>query len=523
MFEGIKTFFLRRKLGYEEVLYQEKIFSRLKDIELKELEVQENRYKKALEDDDEAEWTNLDKTSDKILNEEEARELRAQAYKLYYRNAHARNIIRLFEKYVVGRKFNIIPVTDTEQVKEWWDLFWKINKMGLRKKEIVRRVFRDGETFLRYFKMADGMLKVRFMNPDFVKQPDDKNNHNTHGIETDPEDVETVKKYWYKDKSIDPIEVYHDKILVDSDVKRGRSYLEAIAKYIVMFNKWLNNRMKLSIVRAIVGLIRKVTGSPTQAANLATAYNTSKYQAPDKSFYHRAPEGVSIITANRGVDYELKSPNLQAADAQHDGRTLLLAISAGAGLTEAMVTSDAKGTNYASSLIAEAPANMEFQDWQEHFSYLFKDMFERVIKAGIEKNKIPQSYLVQKEIKIKNPITGEITIKTVTVKEEVSTECEIIFPEITHRDIFKETQALLIQNQQGWASNKTCQGRLDLDADFENEQIKKEMVDSEEDEEERDFERKRQNEIDKGEEDIKKGIAPDGQPQPPEDEKTPRS
>jgi hypothetical protein len=68
--------------------------------------------------------------------------------------------------------------------------------MSLRAKEIVRRSMRDGETFLRYFEgdNKETMLKVRFMNPALVTDPekrlDNTDTKVSDGIETNPEDIE---------------------------------------------------------------------------------------------------------------------------------------------------------------------------------------------------------------------------------------------------------------------------------------------------------------------------------------------
>jgi len=233
-----------------------------------------------------------------------------------------------------------------------------------------------------------------------------------------------------------------------------------------MFNRWLNDRMKLNMVRSIVALIRKVKGNPIQVANMAEGSLTSARKAPDGSLYQRAPEGVSIFTTNEGVDYELKSPNLQAADVQHDGRNILLAIASGVGMAEYAVTSDASNANYASTMVAEAPMTREFYDWQDFFADLFKEMFERIIQWGIDTGRIPG----KEKVTVTDPKTGVETEEII----ETETECEIVWPELVHRDIEKETKAYMLQKQAGWLSDRTASVRLDLDPEEEREQIRKE-------------------------------------------------
>ena len=468
MFEGLKKRRLAQILGIKQTELAIKYIEQLEAETLKSLD--------SLKDSDEDQWIELGASSEKELSEADSTTLRQQATKFYYKEPHARNIIRLIEKYVVGRGFQISPMSTLEAVADVWKEFWKHNKMDLRKKEIVRRTMRDGEIFIRYFD-DNGMMAVRFMNPDKVNDPDKDTGvigSCTYGIETDKDDIENVLAYWYKGGRIPAEEVDHYKILVDFDVKRGRSFIEIIAPLVKMYNDWLKDRMKLNKVRSAVGLVKSVAGTPTQAANIATAdrIKTTKQLAPDKTAYHRAPEGVSVFTSNKGVEYKMLSPNLQASDVHYDGRAILLAIATGVGFSECMISADSSNSNYASSLIAEGPAVMEIEDWQDYFSIIFEGIFERVIKHAIAKGKLPTHEIYKKKVpKEENGIT--ITVEE-EVKEPVSTECNIVFPEIVARDIKKLCEALVLQRNEGWISDHTASADLDRDYEAEQELIRQE-------------------------------------------------
>ncbi len=265
--------------------------------------------------------------------------------------------------------------------------------------------------------------------------------------------------------------------MVDSYVKRGRSFLEIVATFIPMYNSWLKDRMKLNKVRAAVALVKTVAGTQSQAANIATGsrVKTTKELAPDKTPYHRAPEGVSVFTVNKGVEYEMMTPNLQASDVHHDGRAILLAIATGAGFPEYMVSGDASNSSYASTMVAEGPAVMEFEDWQDFFAIVFKGMFERVINHAIEKKLIPQSETYSQ--KVPKEVDGVMTTVEKSVTEPVSIECNIVFPEIVARDIKKQSEALVLQKDQGWISNHTAAADLDRDYEAEQELIRQEEED----------------------------------------------
>jgi len=434
-------------------------------------------------EEDESSWTVLGTDSaNRKLGDEDQDKLKSQVTKAFYKTPHGRNIIRLFEKYVTGRGFALTPKSTLEEVDEVWKDFWKRNRMELKKKEIVRRTMRDGECFIRFF-IENGKVSIRFMLAQLVRDPDDKKTVGKNvvlssGIETSADDIETVLAYYYKNKRIPAEEVMHIKILVDSDVKRGRSLLEPIIDYLWMYRDWLKDRMKLNKVRATVALIKKVTGTPAQAANIKSNQETVNKLNPDGTSKQKAPVGVSVITTNQNVDYELKSPNLQAADVQHDGRTILLAIAAGIGLPEYMITSDASNGNYSSLMTAEGPAVMEFEDWQDFFAIYFSEMYDLVIRAAIAKKHIPENELkVTKEyVKVEGKPDKQME-KTEIVP--TSTECSITFPDIISRDIQKETTAIITQMRESLCSKQTASARLDLDYEDEQEFIKQENEEAE--------------------------------------------
>lgn len=463
-----------------------------------------DRMKKSLRDPDESDWLALGTSQYRGLDDVDAQTMRDQAVRLYYRDPIARNAIRLYEKYVAGRGFFVsheVTKKELPQLWEWWKLFVKRNKFWIRSKEVVRRGMRDGEVFVRIFHDSVGIPLLRFMDPSRIKSPTQKSSNrgnDSNGIVTDPEDIEAVLGYWYDETWIPAEEVIARKILVDSDVKRGRSILEVVMPRLAMYGKWLMDRMKLNYIRSLIGMSRKVKGSPAQAENLAAGYETSKVTAPDRSAYHKVPEGVSVVTHNEGVEYGFMTPNLQAADVQHDGRTLLLTIAAGLGYPEYMLTSDASNANFSSTLVAEAPGVMEFQDWQDFWRDFFEEVYERVILAGIRVGKIPEEYQTEEaqqstgEEEVTDPITGKTstkrarTIEYAMVRKPTPTTCDIQYPEVVHREVYQETQALALQAAQGWISKHTAAARVNLNLDDELEIMGREKDLEEEDEPEED-------------------------------------
>ena len=205
MFERAKTRIIEGKIRLQEAQTDLDNLNSIRPV------TESNNY--VTPEADEADWRLLGSNSEKGLDSTDQESLREQAIKTYYKDSHGRNIIRLFEKYVAGHGFKIDPMSTVPAVKEYWDEFWKVNKMSLRAKEIVRRSMRDGETFLRYFEgdNKETMLKVRFMNPALVTDPekrlDNTDTKVSDGIETNPEDIEEVLGYYYKNDYIKAEEV----------------------------------------------------------------------------------------------------------------------------------------------------------------------------------------------------------------------------------------------------------------------------------------------------------------------------
>ena len=111
------------------------------------------------------------------VNEQALRELRTQCRGLAATNEFAINGHENRISYIVGPGHSyraaICKGMDASQdvamqVQKLLDRFQEENRWQLRQQEIVRRIDRDGEAFLRYFVDAEGMTRIRFIEPDQV-------------------------------------------------------------------------------------------------------------------------------------------------------------------------------------------------------------------------------------------------------------------------------------------------------------------------------------------------------------------
>jgi hypothetical protein len=350
-----------------------------------------------IQDPDELQWDdvfNID-AAGVHLSEDMSTQVLRTSRELCIATAHGKNIIANMVNFTIGKGMTMEPrVTDDAKkvaMKAFW-LSWARRQLWpLKEEEIARRVFRDGEVFLRWFPNWDDIY-FRFVAPERIYDP----NHNiSHGIKTKKKDVETVISYCYcPDRSkpqFTPLSVEkidHIKIGVDSDTKRGLPYLFPVFDRVEQYDKWLRDRVILNRLRSAVALIRKHKGaSPTQVDTFAKEAADLRTTSAATGFESRRRKILpgSIIDTGGATDYEFIAPNLDARDVAADGRSILLCVATGAGQTEYMVTGDASNANYSSTMVTREPVVKGFESWQKFFGVFWERIWVRVMSWGIRK------------------------------------------------------------------------------------------------------------------------------------------
>ena len=337
------------------------------------------------------------------VSESERVDLRARARQLVRENPHARHLLRLLEIYVVGpglrlshaatRAGDDVAELATEADRAWAE-FLAANGRHFSYREYARRVWRDGECFLRKFASAGlGSPSVRFVDPETIgptrEQPD------SQGVITDADDVETVLAYLRIDpasgellEEIAADDMFHTRIGVDSNQKRGVTLFGPVIECVSRFDRWLETELLARKLQASIVLWRKVQGSPSQATAVADGAQTSGPVWPDGVRRERYRAGT-ILTTSQGTELQYLQPNTNFGDAVPLGRLLLLCLSAGAGLPEFMLTSDASNANYASTMVAEGPAVKLFRSEQEFFAREFERIWRWVMDEAIAAGRLP--------------------------------------------------------------------------------------------------------------------------------------
>ncbi|KKK48389.1 hypothetical protein LCGC14_3145610, partial [marine sediment metagenome] len=155
------------------------------------------------------------------------------------------------------------------------DDFIRTAKWHKRQQEIVWRKDRDGECFLRLFFAPDGTTRLRFVEPDQVAMPASQSGNPAAamGIQTEPDDVETVVGYWIDGRLVDAEEIQFRKANVDANVRRGLPLFYPVRKNLRRAEKLLRNMSVVAEIQSAIALIRKhaATGAGLQQFTSAGA------------------------------------------------------------------------------------------------------------------------------------------------------------------------------------------------------------------------------------------------------------
>ncbi|MEX0716514.1 MAG: phage portal protein [Planctomycetaceae bacterium] len=342
-------------------------------------------------------------------------DIRSRARKLVAENPHARNVLRLLEAYVVGPGLTIDPEPADasrpnaellRRADRLWIEFLSRNRRHFSFREYARRTWRDGECFLRAYPLSvSGVMSgegedaewpptVRFVDPESIgptaADPD------SQGILTEPHDVETPHAYLRVDpaagtllEEIPAAEMFHTRIGVDSNQKRGVSLLAPVLDTLSCFESWRETELTARKLQASIVLWRKVQGGPSQISALADAQAAAI--APNGRRSERYGAGT-ILTTSPGTELKFLHPDTNFGDAVPLGRLLLLCVAAGTGLPEFMLTSDASNANFASTMVAEGPAVKLFHGEQRFFADEFTPIWRWVMQQGIARGLLPERF-----------------------------------------------------------------------------------------------------------------------------------
>ena len=401
-----------------------------------------------------------------FASEQELAQIRAQCRVLAVSNEFAINGHENRISYIVGsghvyravakRGHDIESlVLETQTVI---DEFVQLNHWGQRQREIVHRRDRDGECFLRLFDAADGIMRVRFVEPDQVAAPNNRlaDPAARLGVQTDPDDVENVLGYWIDGRLIDASEIQHRKANVDANVRRGLPLFYPVRKNLRRAEKLLRNMSVVSEIQSAIAVIRKhkaatAAGLEQFVASQADWSVTSAATGRTSHFQRYAPG--TILDAVGGTEYEFPAAGIDAGRYVAVLQAELRAIASRLVMPEFMLNSDASNANYSSTMVAEGPAVKMFERLQHDMLEDDIDLLRRVLRHAVESGRLPTEAL-----------------STVDIRG--------IPPRLAVRDRLKDAQADQILVRNGAMSVQTMAVRHGLEPEHEMELLQRPALQS---------------------------------------------
>ena len=439
------------------------------------------------------------------MDDDVRNQLREACIACYYKTPEGRAIINNFTNYIIGGGVHWTVQDEDPRVQEFIDEFAEAKGVNFTRRQIsiVKRTLRDGELFIHMLTDSKGKTyALRFFPASEITE-----------IETDPNDAEVPVVYvrkWMNDKGVEETkrikadEIHHIKLNADEDTDRGRPMMENVLRRITQHEDWLAGRIQTNKAKSSIFLEKIVKGSPTRVASVAASLPSTSRLEQDE-YAAQAPRYGTVAVHNENIEWKWVEPKIDAADCAEDGRQMRLSIAGGVQMPEYMLTSDASNQNYASSMVAESPfiqaVEAERKFFEEEIKVIFQKVIERGIRGGalpststetamtesafrkvnilrkIKENAVDEKQMNEADERIKKAISDEENYETKPVP--TNTKVDIEWPQITTRDILRETQAVEAHYTNGWCSKRTAQMKFGYDPDEEERMIAKEKEEKE--------------------------------------------
>ncbi len=271
-----------------------------------------------------------------------------------------------------------------------------------------------------------------------------------HGVETDPEDVETVLGYWIGGRLVDATEIQHRKANVDANVKRGLPLYFPVRKNLRRAEKLLRNMSVVAEIQSAIAIIRK--HQSVTAAGLADfvaggADLSVASPATGRTSHFRRYAPGTILDAASGTDYQFPAAGIDAARYVTVLQAELRAIASRLVMPEFMLSSDASNANYSSTMVAEGPAVKMFDRLQHEMLDDDVALLWRVLSHAA--------------------VSGRLSSEALS-----SVDIQGIPPRLAVRDRLKEAQADQILVRNGAMSVQTMAMRNGLDPEQEQQLVR---------------------------------------------------
>lgn len=267
------------------------------------------------------------------------------------------------------------------------DFFQEYNDLPSIESEAVRRMDEDGECFIRLFPFGNGVMKVRFVEPEHVTStgisyPNLDPQH-SFGIETRAGDIEDVLGYWiianplyaWTPEFVPVDQVIHLKTTTHRAVKRGLPLFYSVTRNLKRVEEVMGSLSAMARARAKIALIRKVkNGTPSAIASLASAITKTTLTDPTSGVATNVEDlqDGTILTSSGSIEYEMPNAQTGAGEFIEVIKQELKGIAARCVMPIWMFAADNGDMGaYTASLVAEAPSTKKFEREQQYICNRF--------------------------------------------------------------------------------------------------------------------------------------------------------
>lgn len=327
--------------------------------------------------------------------------------------------------------------------------------------ELFLRSRRDGEVFLLHEAVSKGRTGIEVVEPEQVQAPPGEVGDSedwTYGIETRGrrthrplryhvvEDVATPGEFF------GPDELFHLKVNVDAKVKRGLSdFSYDTHDAIRTAGRLVDHVGQGAAIQASIAFIRQhATASPSQVEDFISAasdydrYDPISGRTEESERFHPG----KILDVDKGQEYIVPPFASNVSGYVEVIQAILRAVAVRWNAPEWILSADASGTNYASSVTAESPFVKRCYQEQEVYKAFFRRTIERVIRAAAKNGRI-RAY----------GRTWDADVVAAVVQVHVEA------PSVEVRDDYRTAQVDQIYASMGVKSVRQIQQQLGIDAD----------------------------------------------------------
>ena len=306
-------------------------------------------------------------------------------------NPLARRLVGMVSAYVVG---DGIVVRGKKPTADAWLQKWAAhpeNRVILEQAEWCDELTRSGELFFALFMAGDGMVYVRAIPASQIEQVEWKTGDYKHELRYHevPDEPGGDGRVWHSfregvawtgdgdKRTLRPVMV-HYAINRPVGCVRGESDLKPVLPWLRRYSRWLEDRVVLNAaVRSFIWLV-KVPG---------------KLVKDKAEQYRRAPEPGAVMVIDReNEEWEAVAPNINARDAQADGRAIRWMITAGGPGTGLVDLGEGEDANLATANAMGEQRRRFLRRRQQVFGAMVADLaivsYNIGVEAGIRRGKL---------------------------------------------------------------------------------------------------------------------------------------